>query len=125
MMMKLRNIVIICVIILASCKVTRNTLETKNCNCKNITKAYIRIEEQIIYDKNYLFLPERSITIYADGTHTNPPINKNVAIIQNCTNIEFGEPTKFLAYFITEETLDEIKIWVSENCPEEYNKLKR
>jgi len=86
------------------------------CNCDKIVNTYNHMKEQILVVKNNYFAPEKAITFYADGSQTNPQINKDINIILTCTDIKLIEPTKELVYYISENKLEEIRKWVDNNC---------
>ncbi len=115
--MKYTYLYILLLLINTNCSVLINNKET-NCKCKKIYKAYRNIEEQISDERYYYFGPEKPVTFFADGTQTTPPKNKNISIILNCTDIKFNNPSKHQYYYVDEDKLEEIKMWIETNCPE-------
>jgi len=111
----MRYVLFFC-IILTSCTIRVNS--SKNCNCKKIQKAYSRMESQIIGEGYYYFAPEKPVTVYGNDSVTHPPINRNIYIIDTCTEINFDRPSKFLNYYVDEKKLNEIKKWIDNNCEE-------
>lgn len=110
---------------LSSC-IAQNSGSNKNgCNCKKLVREYQYFEKVIMVEKYYYFPPKKAVTFYADGTHTNPPINKHIKQMTECIPIELDNPSKDLIYYVGEKKLAEWKEWLRKNCKEEFEYIKK
>lgn len=96
-----------------------------NCSCKKLSKEFKYFEESVRINKYPFFPPKKPVTFYADGTHSNPKINKHISTMLKCIpEVELLNPSLQQTYSVYDKDLEGWEDWLSKNCKNEFEEVR-